>query len=166
MGEPFMSEIKIMSFNYPPKSWALCNGQVLPVSQNQALFNLLGTTYGGDGRVNFALPNLQGQAPIHMGNGHALGERGGAESVTITQSSTPTHTHQAYGSTTTGTVPTVPNNVLAGSPALIYNQAGNLQPLQPGTIGNKGGSQPHENRQPYLVLSFCICLQGIFPSQN
>jgi microcystin-dependent protein len=166
MTEPFLSEIKIMSFNFPPKGWALCNGQLLPINQNQALYSLLDTTYGGNGQTNFALPNLQGQVPIHMGSGHTLGEKSGTESVTLSQDTMPQHFHQAYGTANAGTVPTVPDNVLAGSPALIYNPPGNLQPLQPETIGNFGGGQPHENRQPYLVLSFCIALVGIWPSQT
>jgi len=166
MAEPFLSEIRIFSFNFAPKGWALCNGQLLPINQNQALFSLLGTTYGGDGRVNFGLPNLQGNVPIHMGSGFTLGERGGETAHTISISELPTHVHVAAGSSTTGDVATVSGHLLAASPAKTYNLPGNLTALQPGTIGNTGGSQAHLNMQPFLVLNFCIALQGIFPSQT
>jgi microcystin-dependent protein len=167
MAEPFLSEIRIMSFNFAPKGWALCNGQLLPINQNQALFSLLGTTYGGDGRVNFALPNLRGDVPIHFGNSHTLGEAGGQESHTITMSEMAAHNHFISATSATGDTPVPTANVLADSPSLLYStNAANLTTLTPATITNVGGSQPHENRQPYLVLSFCIALQGIFPSQN
>jgi microcystin-dependent protein len=167
MSEPFLSEIKIMSFNFPPKGWAQSNGQLLPINQNQALFSLLGTTYGGDGRVNFALPNLRGQVPIHMGSGHTLGEKAGTESVTINLQTMPTHTHFANASTTQGGTNVPTGNVLANSsPNFLYGPTQNLTTMNPLTIGSVGGSQAHENRQPYLVLEFCIALQGIFPSQN
>jgi microcystin-dependent protein len=167
MAEPFLSEIRIMSFNFPPKGWAACNGQLLPINQNQALFSLLGTTYGGDGRVNFALPNLRGRAPIHEGDGHTLGEVGGATAVTITQQTMPQHIHFAQGTTAAGTAIIPTGNLLAATPNQLYGAPdANLQPLNPGTIGNAGGSQPHINMMPYLVLNFCIALQGIFPSPN
>jgi microcystin-dependent protein len=168
MSEPFLSEIKIMSFNFPPKGWALCNGQLLPINQNQALFSLLGTTYGGDGRTNFALPNLQGRVPNHVGNGHILGEQGGEQNHTLQISELPTHVHSPLASSLDGDVPTATSNLLAGTAtAQLYSSSPtNLTPLFPGTIANAGGSQPHENMQPYLVLNFCIALQGIFPSQN
>jgi microcystin-dependent protein len=155
-----------MSFVFAPKGWALCNGQLLPINQNQALFSLLGTTYGGDGRVNFGLPNLQGRVPTHMGGGHTLGERGGEQAHTISIAELPTHVHQANGSSTAGDLAPPANHLLANTPSLIYNPVGNLTALQPGTIANIGGSQAHLNMQPFLVLSFCIALQGIFPSQN
>ena len=165
MSEPFLSEIKIMSFGFPPKGWALCNGQLLPINQNQALFSLLGTTYGGDGRVNFGLPNLQGRTPMHMGDGHTLGERGGEQAHTLSISEIPTHIHVANASTSsTNLVPAPANNILAGAP--IWGGAASLTSLLPSTLGNVGGSQPHLNMQPYLTLSFCIALQGIFPSQT
>ena len=166
MSEPFLSEIRIMSFNFPPKGWALCNGQLLPINQNQALFSLLGTTYGGDGRVNFGLPNLQGRAPLHMGSGHTLGERGGEQAHTLSISEVPTHTHSAGASNTNGTVILPTGNLLAGSSNQLYGPAQNLSAFNAATIGNVGGSQAHLNMQPFLVLTFCIALQGIFPSQN
>jgi microcystin-dependent protein len=165
MAEPFLSEIRIMSFSFPPKGWALCNGQLLPINQNQALFSLLGTTYGGDGRVNFALPNLQGNAPIHMGAGHTLGERGGEQGHTLSIAEMPTHTHvaQASADNANGLVPA--GNVLAAANNL-YTSPQQLTSLLPSTVANVGGSQAHLNMQPFLVLSFCIALQGIFPSQT
>jgi microcystin-dependent protein len=166
MSEPFLSEIKIVSFNFPPKGWALCNGQLLPINQNQALFALLGTTYGGNGQTNFALPNLRGQVPIHFGQSFTLGQTGGTESVTISMQTMPTHLHFMNGTTSVGNVAVPLNNLLATSPSLIYDKAANLTTLQPGTVSNIGGSQPHTNQQPYLVLNFIIALQGIFPSRN
>jgi microcystin-dependent protein len=168
MSEPFLSEIKIVSFNFPPKGWALCNGQSLPINQNQALFSLLGTTYGGNGQTTFNLPNLRGQVPIHMGNGHTLGEKAGTTSVTVNIQQLPTHLHGLQGSATDANNNNVLNNVLARSVANPYAQALGNSPVTfpPGTVGNVGGSQPHNNMMPYLVLNFIIALQGIFPSQN
>jgi microcystin-dependent protein len=166
MSEPFLSEIKIVSFNFPPKGWALCNGQLLPINQNQALFALLGTTYGGNGQTNFALPNLRGQVPIHMGNGHTLGERAGSTSVTVNIQQLPTHTHAMMGSSTAGDSPSPTNTVLASTAALIYAAPANLTTLNPINVSSVGGSQAHNNMMPYLVLNFIIALQGIFPSQN
>lgn len=166
MSEPFLSEIKLMSFNFPPKGWALCNGQFLPINQNQALFSLLGTTYGGDGRTNFALPNLRGRAPMHMGNGHTLGEAAGQTAHTITQAEMPTHTHVLQASSNTGSSQDAANNAFGTIPGRAYTDAVNVTTLVPSTITSVGGSQAHENMQPYLVLNFCIALQGIFPSQN
>jgi len=165
MAEPFLSEIRIMSFGFPPKGWALCNGQLLPINQNQALFSLLGTTYGGDGRVNFALPNLQGRVPIHFGNGATLGERGGEQAHTLTISELPQHVHVANGTSANGTTPVPTGNVL-GQALNAYRPADTLTTLQPASISNVGGSQAHLNMQPFLVLNFCIALQGIFPSQT
>jgi microcystin-dependent protein len=156
-----------MSFVFAPKGWALCNGQLLPINQNQALFSLLGTTYGGDGRVNFALPDLRGRTPIHMGSGHTLGERAGENAHTVSISELPTHTHAVNASSSVGNNVVPTNNVLASSLNQSYrapDQA--LTTLHPATIANVGGSQPHDNMQPYLTLSFCIALQGIFPSPN
>jgi microcystin-dependent protein len=166
MAEPFLSEIRIMSFVFAPKAWALCNGQLLPINQNQALFSLLGTTYGGDGRVNFGLPDLRGRVPIHMGQGHTLGERGGEQAHTLSISELTTHIHSAQGTNTVGAAFAPANNILANSPALIYDGPANLTTLQPATIGSVGGSQAHLNMQPFLTISFCIALQGIFPSQT
>ena len=164
MAEPFLAEIRIMSFGFPPKGWALSDGQLLPINQNQALFSLLGTTYGGDGRVNFGLPDLQGRTPMHTGNGHTLGERGGEQGHTLSISEVPTHGHAAKASIIAGDT-VVPTGNLLGASAM-YAGVANLTSLQPNTIGNLGGSQAHLNMQPYLVLTFCIALQGIFPSQN
>jgi microcystin-dependent protein len=165
MAEPFLSEIRIMGFVFTPKGWALCNGQLLPINQNLALFSLLGTTFGGDGRVNFALPDLRARAPIHVGSGHALGEKGGEQAHTLSIAELPTHTHVSNGSNTTAET-----NVATGAyPATVNNAyalVGNLVTLSPAEVGNVGGSQAHLNMQPFLTLSFCIALQGIFPSQS
>ena len=167
MAEPFLSEIRIMSFGFPPKGWALCDGQLLPINQNQALFSLLGTTFGGDGQVNFGLPDLRGRTPIHVGSSHTLGERGGEQAHTLSISEIPTHVHTASGTSDGATTNTVSGNVLAnGAPNELYVGAVDLAALHPGTIANVGGSQAHLNMQPFLVLSFCIALQGIFPSPN
>jgi len=165
MAEPFLSEIRIFSFGFPPRGWALCNGQLLPINQNQALFSLLGTTYGGDGRVNFGLPNLQGRAPVHMGSGHTLGERGGEPAHTLSIAELPTHTHVARGSSANADTPVAVGNYF-GASNNAYAAATNLVSLLPATVTNVGGSQAHLNMQPFLVLNFCIALQGIFPSQT
>jgi microcystin-dependent protein len=167
VSEPFLSEIRLMSFGFAPRGWALCNGQLLPINQNQPLFSLLGTTYGGDGQVNFALPDLRSRVPIHMGSGHTLGERGGEQAHTLSISELPTHTHIAFATSTNGTVAIPAGNLLArASPANPYIAPTNLGALNAGTLGNVGGSQAHLNMQPFLTLSFCIALQGIFPSPN
>lgn len=163
MAEPFLSEIRIMSFVFAPRGWALCNGQLLPINQNQALFSLLGTTFGGDGRVNFGLPDLRGRIPIHVGSGHTLGERGGEQAHTLSIAEIPTHTHVANGSAANATVNTGTGNFLASSNN-AYTTPMNLTSLSPSTVTNVGGSQAHLNMQPFLTLSFCIALQGIFPS--
>src|SRR5579859_985137 len=154
-----------MSFGFPPKGWALCDGQLLPINQNQALFSLLGTTYGGDGRVNFGLPDLQGRTPMHMGNGHTLGERGGEQAHTLSISEIPTHVHTANATPIAGDDPIPAGNFL-GQADNTYSAAQNLTSLNPATISSVGGSQAHLNMQPFLTLSFCIALQGIFPSQT
>ena len=167
MAEPFLSEIRIFSFGFAPKGWALCNGQLLPINQNQALFSLLGTTFGGDGRVNFALPNLQGETPIHVGNGHTLGEKGGEQAHTLSISELPTHTHTFSASSNAGNTTDPTNNMLGGSaPNFLYGPVQNLGAVRAGTIGNTGGSQAHLNMQPFLTLNFSIALQGIFPSPS
>ena len=165
MSEPFLSEIKIMSFDFPPKGWALCNGQLLPINQNQALFSLLGTNFGGNGQTTFALPDLRGRVPIHFGNGHTLGERAGEEAHTLTASEMAGHTHVLNASATNADVVTPVDNQLAQS-SQLYGPPANLVALDPSTNGAAGGSQAHTNRQPYLALTFCIALQGIFPSPN
>jgi microcystin-dependent protein len=167
MSTPFLSEIKIVSFNFPPKGWALCNGQLLPINQNQALFALLGTTYGGNGQTTFALPNLRGQVPIHVGQGHTLGEQAGSSSVTLNQTQMPQHLHFLQGSSTDGNNANVTNNILARQVGNPYSTTlGNAGAFPPGVVTNVGGSQPHNNMMPYLVLNFIIALQGIFPSRN
>lgn len=163
MAEPFLSEIRLMSFNFAPKGWALCNGQLLPINQNQALFSLLGTTFGGDGRVNFALPNLQGRVPIHVGSGHTLGERGGEQAHTLSIAETPTHTHVMAASPSNANAAPAASNVLAAANN-VYAGPSNLTSLGSSSITNVGGSQAHLNMQPFLTLNFSIALQGIFPS--
>jgi len=165
MSEPFLSEIRIMSFNYAPKGWAMCNGQLLPINQNQALFSLLGTTYGGNGQTTFALPNLQGAVPIHMGDGHTLGEKAGEAVHTLVQNEMPQHIHSLNGLSDNGDTPIAAGDLLAAASGL-YIAPKSLTTLLPATVTNVGGSQSHENRQPYLTLNFCIALQGIFPSRN
>ena len=165
MAEPFLSEIRLMSFNFAPKGWAMCNGQLLPINQNQALFSLLGTTFGGDGRVNFALPDYRGRTPIHVGQGHTVGERGGEQAHTLTINELPTHTHWLNGTTNNASVP-APTGGMFGTVNNVYGAAANLTALHPATVGNAGGSQAHLNMQPYLAITFCIALQGIFPSPN
>ena len=154
-----------MSFGFPPKGWALCNGQLLPINQNQALFSLLGTTYGGDGRQTFGLPDLQGRTPNHMGNGFSIGQRGGEQAHTLSIAEIPTHVHTASASSAASDSFAPANNYL-GMANNFYAPPADLTSLVPGTLANIGGSQAHLNMQPYLVLSFCIALQGIFPSQN
>ena len=166
MAEPFLGEMRIFSFNFPPKGWALCNGQLLPINQNQALFALLGTTYGGDGRVNFGLPNLQGRVPVHFGNGFALGQSGGAQSHTLSLPELPMHTHPVRAANSAADTNTATAAAYLGRQAGTYRAASNLVPMAPTAISNVGGGQAHLNMQPYLTLSVCIALQGIFPSQN
>ena len=164
--EPYLSEIKIFSFNFPPKGWAFCNGQLLPINQNQALFSLLGTTYGGNGQTTFGLPNLQGRVPFHIGQGLVQGQSSGSESVTLTIPQMPAHTHFVNSATGSVNQP-YPGGNLWGS--------GGTQPgyasaptgvMSPGSVTNTGGSQAHENRAPYLVLTTSIALVGVFPSRN
>ncbi|HKB65151.1 MAG TPA: tail fiber protein [Pyrinomonadaceae bacterium] len=169
MSQPFLSEIKIFSFNFAPKGWALCNGQFLPINQNQPLFALLGTTYGGNGQTTFALPDLRSRIAMHEGQGFTLGQAGGQEFHTLTSSEMPTHTHvvnpiASAAANANAFDPTA--NLWANSGKLNYTTDAPNNAMAPGAITNTGGSQPHENRSPYLVLNFCIALQGIFPSQN
>ncbi|MDC5698473.1 tail fiber protein [Intrasporangium calvum] len=168
MTEPFLGEIRLLSFIFAPKGWALCNGQLLPINQNQALFALLGTTYGGDGQVNFALPDLRGRVPIQVGAGHTQGERGGEQAHTLTAAELPTHTHAQQASSASATTGVTGPGVMKASSvgSFAYGSAQNLVPMDSSAIGTVGGTQPHQNMQPYLTISFCIALQGIFPSQN
>jgi microcystin-dependent protein len=163
MAEPFLSEVRIMSFSFAPKGWAQCNGQLLPINQNQALFSLLGTTFGGDGRVNFALPDLRGRVPIHVGGSHTLGERGGEQAHTLSIAELPQHAHSLMASDRPANANVATGGFLAQK-ANAYASASNLVALSPAEIGNTGGSQAHLNMQPFLVLNFSIALQGIFPS--
>ena len=166
MAEPFLSEIRIFSFNFAPKGWALCNGQLLPINQNQALFALLGTTFGGNGQTNFALPNLQGRTPLHVSSGHILGELGGEQSHTLSVSELPEHTHVLISSPASGTTNEPLNALPARSQQNLYANAAELGAMSPAVVTNTGGSQAHLNMQPFLTLNFCIALQGIFPSPN
>jgi microcystin-dependent protein len=173
MSSPLLSEIRAVSFNFPPKGWAFCNGQLLPINQNQALFSLLGTTYGGDGRVNFGLPDLQGRIPMHEvggGNNHTLGERGGEQTHTLSVSELPGHSHPANCSDVAGAKPDAKGGVWArdNNGNAPYSSSGDatMATTAPGAIGVTGGSQSHPNLAPFTVLNFCIALQGIFPSQN
>jgi microcystin-dependent protein len=164
MSTPYLSEIKICAFNFAPRGWALCNGQILPINQNQALFALLGTTYGGNGQTTFALPNLQGRAPMHAGGGFVLGQSAGEETHTLIAGEMPAHTHVLSGTAVTGKSAAPAGNTLAAARG-AYGETANAQLLAT-TIAPAGGNQPHENRPPFLVLNFVIALQGIFPSPN
>jgi microcystin-dependent protein len=166
MSEPFLGEVKIVSFNFPPKGWAFCNGQLLPINQNQALFSILGTTYGGDGRQTFALPNLQGRTPTHVGNGFSLGERGGEAAHTLIASELAAHTHPVVASSNTADVTSPANNYWALSGSFTVYAGSANEAMAPQLVSTIGGSQAHQNLSPYLVLNFIIALQGIFPSQN
>jgi microcystin-dependent protein len=175
--EPYLGQVLIVSFNFPPKGWAMCNGQIMPINQNQALFSLLGTTYGGDGITTFALPDLQGRVPLGQGSGagltpYVIGETGGVETVTLTIAQIPAHTHVVMGQSSLGTLSTPfssngNGNVWATQSRLnVYSAAVPDTPMAPGAITTVGGSQPHDNRSPYLTLNYIIALQGIFPSRN
>jgi len=167
MSDQYISEIRIVSFNFPPRGWALCNGQLMSIARNQALFSLLGTTYGGDGQTTFALPNLQGRLPMHAGNKHVLGESLGTATVTLTAQQLPNHTHPVQASTSAGETPVPTNTALSATPALIYGQpSGNITTLNPINVGTAGGSAPHDNMMPSLTLNFIIATTGIFPSKN
>lgn len=169
MSEPFLAEIRMVGFNFAPQGWAFCDGQLLPINQNQSLFSLLGTTYGGDGMTNFALPDLRGRTPIHRGasNGpyHAIGESAGAESHSLGTDEMPQHSHAVRGSSGGADTPIPQDNVLAAA-ANLYAEPADLTELRAGSITEFGGGQAHDNVQPYLALRFCIALQGIFPSRN
>ena len=165
MSNPFLSEIRIFSFTFAPRNWAMCNGQLLPINQNQPLYALLGTTYGGNGQTNFALPDLRGRVPIHTGSGFTLGQTGGEQAHTVTMNEMPTHTHFGQASKNLGDA-VIPTGAVFGEIAGQYGPPSSLTTLQPASITNAGGSQPHQNMQPYLVFNICIALIGIFPSQT
>ena len=167
MSEPFLAEIRIVGFNFAPRGWALCDGQTLPINQNQSLFALLGTTYGGDGRTSFGLPELRGRTPIHVGDGYQQGQKGGEENHSLTVSEIPEHDHTARGSSDQANTPIPTGNMLADSaPNEIFHSPTNLVDLRSGTTANTGTGQGHDNMQPYLALNFVIALQGLFPSRN
>jgi len=172
MSEPFLAEVRIVGFNFAPRGWAFCDGQILPINQNQSLYSLLGTTYGGDGRTSFALPDLRGRAPIHVGrsNGgehHTLGQKSGEETHTLSSNEMPQHTHILEGTNTAGNPASGPSgNVFANAGTDVYNDPQSLTPMNSGVVLHTGGSQAHDNMQPYLALNFCIALQGLFPSRN
>lgn len=171
MSEPFLAEIRIVGFNFAPRGWAFCDGQILPINQNQSLYSLLGTTYGGDGRTSFALPDLRSRTPIHRASGHPLGQKSGVETVTLTAAEIAAHSHTFKASSSAGVDRSATNDILAETsvpPANLYRdaEAGSMTALRSGSITNAGGGQAHNNMQPYTTLSFCIALQGLFPSRN
>ncbi len=169
MPDPFLGEIKIVAFNFAPKGWALCNGQLLPINQNQALFAILGTTYGGNGTTNFALPDFRGRAPVHMGAGVIPGQSAGQETVTLLPQQLPQHDHVLLASAAPAASVSPAGNVLAKKAKYgkdVFAPPANLMQMSPAALAAAGGSQPHENMQPYLVLNFVIALVGIFPSRN
>jgi microcystin-dependent protein len=166
VSEPFLGEVRLFSFAFPPRNWALCNGQLLSISQNQALFSLLGTTYGGNGTTTFGLPDLRGRAPMHEGNLHTLGERSGEEGHTLITNEIPLHGHQLMASTSDADFPIGTNNVLAAPPGAQIYEGTPGAAMSASTVANAGSSQAHGNMQPSLVISFCIALAGIFPSRN
>lgn len=168
MSEFFIGQIMMAGFGFAPRYWAQCNGQLLPINQNQALFSLLGTTFGGNGQVNFALPDLRGRLPMHVGSGHTLGERGGEQAHTLSIAEIPTHTHmaQAAGVQATDNTPTATLMLSNSLGSAAYGPANNLVAMAPQTVANVGGSQAHLNMAPFLTINFCIALQGIFPSPN
>ena len=175
MANPFVAEIRIFPFNFPPKGWAFCDGQILPLSQNTALFSLLGTTYGGDGKSNFALPNMQGNAPMHPGQGpglslHDLGETGGSDTVSLLESEIPSHSHALMATPISALLttpsPTAGFGKSAGVAAYTTITNTNLTQMSDNTVAPAGGDQPHNNLMPYLTLSFCIALQGVYPPRT
>ncbi|NYI43217.1 microcystin-dependent protein [Nocardioides aromaticivorans] len=172
MADPFVAEIRIFPFNFAPRGWAFCDGQLLPISQNTALFSLLGTTYGGDGKSTFALPDLQGSVPMHPGQGpglslHDLGEQSGSETVTLIESEMPAHSHQLRASPEPAdtNAPGAFSTLATSTGGTLYQATADTD-LGPGALATAGGSQPHNNMQPYLTLSFCIALQGVFPPRG
>lgn len=167
MSQPFIGEIRMFGGNFAPVGWSFCNGAILPIDQNDALFNLIGTTYGGDGQTTFALPDLQSRVPIHVGPGFALGQSGGTESVTLTVSQIPAHAHVPQASSNSGTQNAPGGGVWAvPSSGTIYNTTAPSVTMAAGALGSDGGSQPHDNMVPFLVINFILSLFGVFPSQT
>jgi len=167
MSEPFLAEIRIMGFNFAPRGWAFCDGQILPINQNQSLYSLLGTTYGGDGRTSFALPDIRGRTPIHVGEGHREGQKSGEETHTLASNEMPNHTHTLEATNVAGSVdePTS-STVMAQAGSNLYGAFGTPVAMKTGSIANVGGGQAHENMMPYLAINYCIALRGLFPSRN
>lgn len=170
MSEPFLAEVRMFGFNFAPRGWAFLDGQILPINQNQSLYSLLGTTYGGDGRTSFALPDLRGRTPMHTSDTHELAQKGGTETVTLTAAETPSHSHTVKASLDSGDSISPGGNVLASGAnsdlAYHHPEAASATALRSGTVTNTGGGQAHNNMQPYTTVSFCIALQGLFPSRN
>ena len=169
MAEPFLGEIRMVGFNFAPRGWAMTDGQILPINQNQSLYSLLGTTYGGDGRTSFALPDLRSRTPVHFPDTLGLGQRMGLETVTLSLSELPDHTHYVRASESLANQRNPTGRYIAAFAAgdtFREPETGNRTFLRSGTVANEGGQQPHDNMQPYLVVTFCIALQGLFPSRN
>ena len=167
MSEPFLAEVRIVGFNFAPRGWAFCDGQILPINQNQSLYSLLGTTYGGDGRTSFALPDLRSRTPIHVSDSHGLGQKGGVETHPLVTAEMAAHTHVAKASSTAGDNPAPTGRVLAAATDLYRDpEAATMTALRSGTVTNTGGGQAHNNMQPYLTVAFVIALRGLFPSRN
>jgi len=165
--EPFLGEIRPFGFNFAPRGWALCDGQILPIAQNPSLYSLLGTTYGGDGRTTFALPDLRGRTPVGFDSALRLGTRDGQEQVTLTLGDLPSHDHSVNASADAGSASTVTGNALAnGGTSLTYGTASTLVATNPAAVGAAGGGQAHDNMQPFLTLNYCIAVRGLFPSRN
>lgn len=170
MSEPFLAEVRIVGFNFAPRGWALCDGQILPINQNQSLYSLLGTTYGGDGRTSFALPDLRSRVPVHPGdaggNNVTLGQKGGVETVALSAAEVPAHTHTARATSDAANARTPAGSLLATTASPLYGPPATLTPMNTATLTNAGGGQAHNNMQPFTTLNFCIALQGLFPSRN
>ena len=171
MSEPFLAEIRMVGFNFAPRGWAFCDGQIMSINQNQSLYSLLGTTYGGDGRTSFALPDLRGRTPIHVGrfNGgsfHTLGQKSGEETHTLSAAEMPSHTHVLQGTNNNSSATNPTGNVYGRADLNAYHAPANLALMRTGVVTNVGGGQAHDNMMPYIALNFCIALQGLFPSRN
>jgi len=171
MSEPFLAEVRMVGFNFAPRGWAFCDGQILPINQNQSLYSLLGTTYGGDGRTTFALPDIRGRTPIHVGrsNGggdHRLGQKSGEETHTLSANEMPNHDHVVMATSENANQPSPQGHVFARSTNTIYRSPDGLTPIKSDSVLHVGGGQAHENMQPYLAVNYCIALQGLFPSRN